>query len=135
VPPDVRAAGALVLLYGLPVTRIHRLSTEGILHIGDNSFLDLDQHPVLLPPPLTQMPRTSARRPRRTKATAPQHFLLPGSRAIDAPIAACTLTARLNPNTAPALGCAELASSGVSHSDQFVGGGAVFRDRDPVRCR
>ncbi|MGY2032915.1 hypothetical protein ACW9HR_29985 [Nocardia gipuzkoensis] len=52
---------------------------------------------------------------------------LHGVRARHTPLAmAC-------PNTGPAIGCAELASSGVGHSDQFVGGGAVFRDRDPVR--
>ncbi|MFE6925330.1 hypothetical protein ACFVAV_30255 [Nocardia sp. NPDC057663] len=94
MPLDVRAAGALVLLYGLPVTRIHRLNIDDLLDIGGDSFLRLDRHQVLLPPPPAQVLRTLAHRPRRARSTAPQQFLFPGSRTVDAPIAAYTLTAR-----------------------------------------
>jgi len=49
-PLDVRAAGALLLLYGQFVTRIVCLTTADLRHDGHDTYLHAGAAPVLLPP-------------------------------------------------------------------------------------
>lgn len=94
---DVRAAGALILLYGLPVTRIHCLTSADITQVGGKSFLTINRRPLLLPPVLARMLWALAERPRRgDRDSTSQRYLFPGIRAVQAPISARALTARLN---------------------------------------
>jgi hypothetical protein len=51
LPLDARASGALVLLYGLPVSRISELRADAVVHHDDRTYLDLGAHPLLLLPP------------------------------------------------------------------------------------
>jgi hypothetical protein len=55
LPLRVRVAGALVLLYGQPVSRIVQLEHEQLSHPHGQAYLILDQHPVLIPPPLADL--------------------------------------------------------------------------------
>ena len=50
LPLDVRGVGALVLLYGLPVTRVVELRTEDLVADGHDRLLVLNGHHVPLPP-------------------------------------------------------------------------------------
>ncbi len=52
LPLDVRAAAALVLLFGLPVSRIRHLTTDQLDIGADRSVLRTGPHPLLLPPKL-----------------------------------------------------------------------------------
>ncbi|MGW3943047.1 hypothetical protein [Streptomyces phaeochromogenes] len=52
---DVRAAGAIVLLFGLSTSRIRHLRAEH-LHVRDgDTYLDLGLHPMLVPPKLAAL--------------------------------------------------------------------------------
>ncbi len=55
LPVHVRAAGALLLLYGNPVTHTVALTSQDIQQRGDHHYLALSQHPVLLPPALASL--------------------------------------------------------------------------------
>jgi hypothetical protein len=52
LPLDVRAAAALVLLFGLPVSRIRHLTADQLELGADRSVLRTGPHPLLLPPKL-----------------------------------------------------------------------------------
>jgi hypothetical protein len=51
----VRVAGALLLLYGNPVTRSVALTADALTQDGDHYYLTLAQRPVLLPPALADL--------------------------------------------------------------------------------
>jgi hypothetical protein len=55
LPLHVRVAGALLLLYGNPVTHTVALTTDDIQQRGAHHYLTLAQHPVLLPPALAKL--------------------------------------------------------------------------------
>jgi len=55
LPLRVRVAGALVLLYGQPVSRIVQLEHEQLSRRHGQAYLTLDRHPVLIPPPLADL--------------------------------------------------------------------------------
>jgi hypothetical protein len=55
LPLRVRVAGALVLLYGQPVSRIVQLEATQLSRRHGQAYLVLDQHPVLIPPPLADL--------------------------------------------------------------------------------
>ena len=55
LPLEVRAAGALVLLYGLSVRRISDLQADQLHSDGDRTYLRLAQHKLLLPPALATL--------------------------------------------------------------------------------
>jgi hypothetical protein len=55
LPLRVRVAGALVLLYGQPVSRIIQLEAAQLSRRHGQACLLLDQHPVLIPPPLADL--------------------------------------------------------------------------------
>jgi hypothetical protein len=50
MPLNVRAAGALLLLYGQFISRITRLTAGDLSHDGAGTYLRIDTTPVLLPP-------------------------------------------------------------------------------------
>ncbi len=82
LPLEVRIAGALIMLYALPATRIVELTTDRLHHEDDGVYLTLDRHPVLLPPKLARLieqqprardtPPLSASRPTRKRASSCQ---------------------------------------------------------------
>ncbi|GAB3436425.1 hypothetical protein [Actinophytocola sediminis] len=55
LPREVRIAGSLVRLYGLPISRIVELTADRLQRDNGDAFLILAQHPVLLPPKLAAL--------------------------------------------------------------------------------
>ncbi|MFY9931114.1 MAG: hypothetical protein WAK82_24255 [Streptosporangiaceae bacterium] len=55
LPLRVRVAGALLLLYGQPVSRIVQLQATQLSRHHEQAYLLFDQHPVLIPPPLADL--------------------------------------------------------------------------------
>ncbi|MEU5867000.1 hypothetical protein ABZ815_37890 [Nonomuraea sp. NPDC047529] len=47
LPLDVRAAGALLLLFGMPISRIRRLRAEHLRDQDDGTHLNVGRHPLL----------------------------------------------------------------------------------------
>jgi hypothetical protein len=68
MPIDVRAAGALILLFGLQAQRIRHLCAEHVVIQGNNAYLITGEHPILLPPRLGAIMTELADRPPRTDA-------------------------------------------------------------------
>ncbi len=99
LPVDVRAAGALILLFGLQAQRIRHLCADHVVPQDDNTYLTTGQHPILLPPRLGTLMRTLATQPptRLMIHHGPQtpHWLFPG-RVPGQPIDNHSLTNRLN---------------------------------------
>jgi hypothetical protein len=52
LPLEARIIGSLTSLYALPTTRIVVLTTDRYHRDGDDAYLTIDRHPVLLPPRL-----------------------------------------------------------------------------------
>lgn len=80
----VRVAGALVLLFGQNLTRIAALSAEDLDTDGDDTYLTLRDHPVLLPPVLATLIADLAAQPRPTDDPHPTDtptWLFPGRNA------------------------------------------------------
>ncbi len=65
MPADVRAAGALVLLFGLPTSRIRQLRSGHLDTRADATYLSLGVHPLLIPPKLAALLRQLAGSPGR----------------------------------------------------------------------
>jgi len=63
LPVGVRAAGALVLLFGLQLQRIRHLTAGQITEKDGNAYLTAGRHPVLLPPRLGSILRELAAQP------------------------------------------------------------------------
>jgi len=55
LPLRARVTGALVLLYGQPVSRIVQLKPTQLSRHHEQAYLVLDQHPVLIPPRLADL--------------------------------------------------------------------------------
>ncbi|MBP0453611.1 hypothetical protein J5Y04_29305 [Kitasatospora sp. RG8] len=55
LPLDVRTAGSLILLYGLPVTRVAQLTHQNVEKRGVDSYIRLGEHAVVLPPALARL--------------------------------------------------------------------------------
>jgi hypothetical protein len=55
LPLRLRAAGALLLLYGQPVSRIVQITASQITDVDGSSYLTVDRHPVILPPDLAAL--------------------------------------------------------------------------------
>jgi len=79
---DVRAAGALVLLFGLPTSRIRHLRAEHLHGRDGDTYLDLGLHPMLVPPKLAallhQLADAPVRQPRITAEGPGPGWLFPG---------------------------------------------------------
>jgi hypothetical protein len=98
LPVDVRAAGALTLLFGLSAERVRHLTTDQLTHEHGQDFLAAGLRPLLLPPRLAKLLRRLGADPQRRVAVphdqpGPRRLflgLVPGQ-----PIANHALTTRL----------------------------------------
>lgn len=85
---DLRAAGALTLLYGIPTMKVLTLRRHQLRTRGTDTHLILRDHELLLPPRLAdlmaQLPR-STRRSTLPDTNAPDRLLFPG-RTPDRPV-------------------------------------------------
>jgi hypothetical protein len=84
LPLTVRIVGALILLFGLGTSRALHLTTDNILRDGPDTYLVMDQHPLILPPRLGTLIRTAADTAHSPSAIAkdqnPHNYLFPGHR-------------------------------------------------------
>jgi hypothetical protein len=82
LPTDVRAAGALVLLFGLPTSRIRHLRADQLRESDGHMHLAIGSAPVLIPPKLAVLLQQLAEAPprhSRISAGAPSpQWLFPG---------------------------------------------------------
>ncbi|HEU5427295.1 MAG TPA: hypothetical protein VFU74_10500, partial [Actinocrinis sp.] len=82
MPLDVRAAGALVLLYGTTLFRVRNLATAHMTSRSEHTYLTIGAQPVLLPPRLAQLLQrlkdNRRSRARLTKAHTGTPWLFPG---------------------------------------------------------
>lgn len=85
---DLRAGGALILLYGITTARVLGLRQNQIHTAEDNTYLTLRDHDMMLPPKLAQLlaqlPRSN-RRSTLPEPLAPDRLLFPG-RTPDRPV-------------------------------------------------
>jgi hypothetical protein len=85
---DLRAGGALILLYGITTTRVLGLRQNQVHTKDGNTYLTLRDHDMVLPPKLaellTQLPR-STRRSTLPEPLTPDRLLFPG-RTPDRPV-------------------------------------------------
>jgi len=99
MPIDVRAAGALILLFGLQAQRIRHLCAEHVVAQDDNTYLATGKHPILLPPRLGaimgELADRPPTRPMIQHGTDAPRWLFPG-RVPGQPIDNHSLTNRLN---------------------------------------
>lgn len=79
---DTRAGAALMLLFGLPVSRIRHLTADQLETGQDRSLLLTGQHPLLLPPKLaallTRLAEAPRTRARLAKSGNSPRWLFPG---------------------------------------------------------
>jgi hypothetical protein len=98
LPTDVRVAGALVLLFGAPLTKIVRLTADHVTSEMGNTYLQLDQRPVFLPPRLATLVHQHVQLLRPLSAisrnTPSIKWLFPGLMP-GKPLAATTLSRKL----------------------------------------
>lgn len=95
IDPADRVAGALVVIYGQPVSRIVTLTTVHVKAAEGKVFLELGHHPLDLPEPLaTLVQELPARRSDGAAAHLPNTWLFAGSHA-GAPLTANSLANRL----------------------------------------
>jgi hypothetical protein len=97
-PVDVRAAGALVALFGITISRVVELTADHISQHEDATYLIVDQHPVLLPPRLAELLHAAAQAlsPSALGRSLPRvRWLFPGSKRPGRHMAASTLSRRL----------------------------------------
>jgi hypothetical protein len=134
LPLDVRAAGVLVLLFGLQPNRIRQLTSD---HLGEHerrTYLTLDQHSLLLPPRVADLLRQFAAAPPIPSALARSHQrsqrrwlfpgLVPGRRA--RPARAWPARTRCWPTSRPA------AHPGVGSSPPAAPAGPPAPARTPA---
>ena len=109
-----RAAGALVRLYALPLTRILELTTDRFHHDeASAAYLTLERHPALLPPTLALLIEEQIRRPAGDSMFhQPLHgtarFLFPG-RPASRPLSSSRLQSLLSQHDLPAIGARNTA--------------------------
>jgi len=97
LPIDVRAVGALVLLFGLPVSRILRLRPSALSDSDGSTYLTLGSCPMILPPKVAALLRQLTDTPRQrplVEKNAPPTWLFPG-RAPGRPASRQTLSVKL----------------------------------------
>jgi hypothetical protein len=63
LPAGIRAAGALILLFGLQPQRIRHLTASHVTSRDDSTYLTAGRHPILLPPRLGALLRQLAAQP------------------------------------------------------------------------
>ncbi|MGH2755274.1 MAG: hypothetical protein ACRDLB_12700 [Actinomycetota bacterium] len=92
-----RVAGALVLLYAQPVSRIALLTPKHVIRTEDSLLMTLGREPVEIPEPLARLVRQLPQRRRRGSSahlSDPDQWLFPGGRA-GHPISRSHLSKRL----------------------------------------
>lgn len=79
---DTRAAGALILLFGLHASHVRHLTATQLTRRDDSSYLTIDQHPILLPPRLARLLHQLAEAPHTraalTRTNRGEPWLFPG---------------------------------------------------------
>lgn len=70
LPVDVRAAGAIVTLFGLPLSKIVQLTAEHLTERDGNVYLTMDKQLVLMPPRMGSLPHSAARASSRSAHAA-----------------------------------------------------------------
>jgi hypothetical protein len=60
LPVDVRAAGALVTLYAVPLSRLAHMTAERLTRTGGDAYLSIDRSAVILPPAVAGLLEESA---------------------------------------------------------------------------
>lgn len=82
LPPDLRLAGALILLFGLLLTRVLSITRSDIIERDGNTLLLIDGHELLLPPRVAALVDALVHRtpPRSTLSRIPDQvpWLFPG---------------------------------------------------------
>jgi ribosomal protein L40E len=82
LPVRVRVAGALLLLYGQPISRIVRISTNHLTHRGDDTYLTINRRPLLLPQPIAalinDLSQTATPKSQIAGRGSPSPLLFPG---------------------------------------------------------
>jgi hypothetical protein len=82
MPSDVRAAGAITLLFGPSAERLSHLTPDHLDFGGEHDYLTLGSHPVLLPPLLAGLLRHLAEqpepRPQMSRNNPGPRWLFPG---------------------------------------------------------
>lgn len=57
IPLDLRVGGALILLFGILVSRLMRLAKSDVIDGGTHTYLNIDGHHLALPPRLARLTR------------------------------------------------------------------------------
>jgi len=81
LPVDVRAAGAIVTLFGLPLSKIVQLTAEHLTERDGGVYLTMDKQPVLTPPRLAVLLHSAARASSRSalgRSLSGTEWLFPG---------------------------------------------------------
>jgi hypothetical protein len=106
IPIDVRAAAALLFLYGLPVSHIARIRIDDLVIHRGQAHLMIQRHPTVLPPVVHRLIRAAADagQPRSTigRVVPSTQWLFPGQRA-GLPLAGNSLAVRLRRHQFPIL--------------------------------
>nr|WP_024127029.1 hypothetical protein [Streptomyces sp. F8]AHE39750.1 Hypothetical protein pFRL5_87 [Streptomyces sp. F8] len=107
LPLEARIIGALTSLYALPTTRILELTTDRFHRDGDDAYLTIGKHPVLLPPRLAVLIERQIASPIRTSVLKQPHsdipsFLFPGQPP-SRPRSAHTVTAYMRKHGLPGI--------------------------------
>ncbi|WP_073791667.1 hypothetical protein [Streptomyces sp. CB01580] len=104
LPTDVRAGGAITLLFGPSTERLCHLTPEKLKFDDKHAHLVLGRHPVLLPPRLAELLRQLAElpqlRPQLSRAQPGPQWLFP-SMFPGKPIATHGMTQKLNRHGIP----------------------------------
>jgi hypothetical protein len=97
LPLDIRAAGALILLFGISTSRVLSIRADQLAERDGETYLTLDQHELIIPPRvatlLTQLPAPRSRSTLPPNPSAPT-LLFPG-RALNQPVASTHFGIRL----------------------------------------
>jgi hypothetical protein len=82
LPLDVRAAGAVLLLFGQHLARIAALPTTALSEVDSHPVLVLAETPIRLPEPVALLLAELAAQPPPSgwAANSPRHWLFPGTR-------------------------------------------------------
>jgi hypothetical protein len=82
MPAEHRLAGALALLFGLPLTRVTAIRTEHITQTPDATFLTMGEHRLRLPPTVANLVAAHLSAPRSwqilERHKSPSPWLFPG---------------------------------------------------------
>lgn len=119
LPLDIRIAGALIRLYGLPITRIVHLAADQFHEDDTSAYFTFDKNPVLLPPTLARLIERQIAEGRRHSAVGSlpdsehQELLLP-SRLAGRPRSPGGLAAQLAKHGLPTLAARNTALFGMA---------------------